>query len=88
MKSNLTIEVLLKEANAFAIQESSYPEPKLYGVTDGKAVGTYVEHKFKNFLAARYVFVAGSSASGIDLPEIGVDIKVTSINSATIILSL
>jgi hypothetical protein len=79
MRPALTIEDLLKEANAFAVLESSYSEPKLYGITDGKAVGTYVEHKFKNLLAAKYNFVASSSASWIDFPEIGVDIKVTSI---------
>jgi hypothetical protein len=79
MRPALTIEALLKEANAFAVHESSHSEPKLFGVTDGKAVGTYVEHKFKNFLAAKYDFVASNSASGIDLPELEVDIKVTSI---------
>ena len=78
MKSRLNIPELLAEARNFAAQESAHPEPKLYGVTDGKAVGTYFEHKFKAFLAERYAFVAGNSASGIDLPELGVDIKVTS----------
>ncbi len=63
----------------FAEVESIYPEPTLYGVTDGKAVGTYVEHKFKAYLANKYTFMAGNSASGIDLPELNVDIKVTSI---------
>jgi hypothetical protein len=48
-------------------------------VTDGKAIGTYVEHKFKAFLASKYEFGSGNSAAGIDLPELGVDIKVTSI---------
>lgn len=79
-KPILTIELLQQEARAFAEVESIFPEPSLYGVTDGKAIGTYVEHKFKAFLASRYDFVSGSSASGIDLPELEVDIKVTSIN--------
>jgi hypothetical protein len=57
MKIDLTIESLIKEASVFAMLESTYPEPKLYGVTDDKAVGTYVEHKFKNFLAVNYDFV-------------------------------
>ena len=78
MKLYLTVPSLLTEARAFAGQESLHPEPKLYGVTDGKAVGTYFEHKFKAFLAERYDFVAGNSAAGIDLPALGVDIKVTS----------
>ncbi|MCP9493109.1 MAG: hypothetical protein MSG64_01505 [Pyrinomonadaceae bacterium MAG19_C2-C3] len=79
MKPILTIESLIDEAKLFAEVESIYPEPKLYGVTDGKAVGTYVEHKFKAYLAAKCSFIAGSSASGIDLPELNVDIKVTSV---------
>ncbi len=51
------------------------------GVTDGKAVGTYVEHRFRHFLQSRYIVEIGSSAKGIDLPgvEIQTDIKVTSI---------
>ncbi len=54
-------------------------EPTLYGVTDGKAVGTYFEHKFKSYLCEKYEFEEGSSASGIDFPELAVDMKVTSI---------
>lgn len=79
LKPILTVESLIDEAKLFAEVESVYPEPTLYGVTDGKAVGTYVEHKFKAYLANKYTFTAGSSASGIDLPELNVDIKVTSI---------
>jgi hypothetical protein len=74
---NLTVEILCKEAQRFAKEESTHAERSLYGVTDGKAVGTYLEHKFREFLAANYKFTAGSSASGIDFPELGVDMKVT-----------
>jgi hypothetical protein len=57
------------------------PNSELFGVTDGKAVGTYIEHKFKDFLLSKYDLTVGSSANGIDLPspEINTDIKVTSI---------
>lgn len=75
----LTIEALYAEARTFAEIESAHGEPSLYGVTDGKAVGTYLEHKFRAFLTAKYDFTAGNSASGIDFPELGVDMKVTSI---------
>ena len=51
----------------------------MYGVTDGKAVGTYFEHKFRSYLHKKYDFEEGSSASGIDFPELEVDMKVTSI---------
>lgn len=47
-------------------------------MTDGKAVGTYLEHKFQNCLQESFTFVKGSSAKGIDFPKLGVDIKVTS----------
>jgi hypothetical protein len=79
MKPNLTISQMLNEAKLFAIIESSHAEPSLFGVTDGKAVGTYIEHKFKAYLAEKYEVLFSSSASGIDLPELEVDIKVTSI---------
>ncbi|MCE9634701.1 MAG: restriction endonuclease [Planctomycetes bacterium] len=76
-KPKLTIEALCSEAAAFAAAESTYPEPSLYGVTDGKAVGTYLEHKFRAYLDARYVSAASNSAQGIDFPDLEVDMKVT-----------
>jgi hypothetical protein len=78
-KRPLTLRLLQKEANTFAQAESTFPEPALFGVTDGKAVGTYVEHKFKAYLETKYTFETGNAASGIDLPDLEVDIKVTSI---------
>lgn len=79
MKPTLTIEQLRAEAAQFAEIESTHNEPALYGVTDGKAVGTYLEHKFTVRLAENYSCQAGNSASGIDLPDLEVDIKATSI---------
>ena len=75
----LTVEFLGKEAKAFAASESSHDEPARFGVTDGKAVGTYFEHKFQAHLGAKYAYEAGSSAKGIDFPGLSVDMKVTSI---------
>ena len=80
MKPSLTISQMLDEAKTFAEIESVYAEPSLFGVTDGKKIGTYIEHKFKIYLAQNYEVAFSSSASGIDLPELNVDIKVTSIN--------
>ena len=51
----------------------------MFGVTDGKAVGTYVEQKFRASLETKYNCGEGNSAKGIDLPIIDVDLKVTSI---------
>lgn len=73
------MDILRKEAQRFAVEESAYPEPSLYGTTDGKAVGTYLEHKFQAHLSLLYNYNAGNSAKGIDFPTLGVDIKVTSI---------
>ena len=77
-KIALTVDLLCAEAQAFSDIESTHPEPSLFGVTDGKAVGTYLEHKFRVFLLQRYEFVLGNSASGADFPGLGVDMKVTS----------
>jgi hypothetical protein len=65
------------EAGKFAAKESAHTEPLLFGVTDGKKIGTYFEHKFRNYLRDTYAFDEGNSARGIDLPGLDVDIKVT-----------
>lgn len=78
-KNHLTLQKLQCEASAFADVESKYDEPSLFGITDGKAVGTYLEHKFVSYLMDRYTLGAGNSANGIDIPSLNVDIKVTSI---------
>ncbi len=76
----LTIDSLCEQASIFSARESKHSEKSLYGITDGKAVGTYLEHKFKTYLlSTRYSFVEGNSANGIDFPELLVDMKVTSI---------
>lgn len=78
-KPKLTARLLQKEAAAFANVESTCPEPSLYGVTDGKAIGTYLEHKFRARLAEKYAFAPCNPASGIDFPSLKVDMKVTAI---------
>jgi len=75
----LTLEILQREAAQFSMTESQHAEPLLYGITDGKAVGTYLEHKFKSYLKTGYEFEEGNSAVGIDFPSLLVDVKVTSI---------
>jgi len=78
-KPVLTVETLCVQAGAFAAAQSKHDEPKLYGVTDGKAVGTYLKGKFIGLLTDKFDFSRGNSAKGIDLPELRVDIKTTSI---------
>jgi hypothetical protein len=77
----LTIGILKQEAVKFSNIESRHEEASLFGSTDGKAVGTYLEHKFKHYLEENYLFEKGNSANGIDFPgkAINTDIKVTSI---------
>jgi hypothetical protein len=79
MRSELTLKLLQTEANQFATAQSLVHESSLYGVTDGKAVGTHIEAKFVNHLFERYSFTRGNAAKGIDLPSINLDIKVTSV---------
>lgn len=75
----LTTEILCTEAASFAAIESQHPELLLFGVTDGKAVGTYLKHKFRAFLRGQgYQFEEGNSANGIDFPSLLVDMKVIS----------
>ncbi len=80
-KKELTIKDLISSANTFCAQETKYKNKELFGITDGKAVGTYIEHKFKKFLNNSFELDNGNSARGVDLPtpEINTDIKVTSI---------
>lgn len=78
MNPRLTVTSLCDEAKEFAETESTHKEPSIFGVTDGKAVGTYFEHKFREYLRKRYLYEEGSSAKGIDFPELCVDTKVTS----------
>jgi hypothetical protein len=80
VKPQLTIEILKRAAREFCDIESHHQNTDLYGVTDGKAVGTYIEHKFQQYLKEHYTYEKGSSAKGINLPatDIQTDIKVTS----------
>lgn len=78
MKPLLDIPTLISEAKQFSINESKH-HPEIYGITDGKAVGTLIEAKFQTHLAENYTLNVGSAAKGLDLPSLNTDIKVTSI---------
>jgi len=52
----LTVQLLKSEAKAFADRESGHKEKSLFGVTDGKAVGTYLEYKFQEALQKKYEY--------------------------------
>lgn len=69
MKPVLTIRHLIKEAEVFCDFMSKENHPKLLGVTDGKRVGTYIEHRFQGYLSEKYIVTVGNSAEGINLPD-------------------
>jgi len=75
----LTIESLIAEAKRFSVINSGVYTAELFGITDGKTVGTFVEHRFQRHLEERYDLLPGNSATGLDLPSVNTDIKVTSI---------
>ena len=75
----LDLASLRVAAADFAAELSEKSIPELYGTTDGKAVGTYVERSFHEYLGGTYDYRPGNAARGIDLPDLGVDLKVTSI---------
>jgi hypothetical protein len=79
MQEPLSIATLKSAAKIFAADLSAADIPELYGVTDGKAVGTYVEAAFNAYITRNYEHIPGNAAKGIDFPDLDVDLKVTSI---------
>ncbi len=71
---------IISQASVFAREFAAVKHPDLLGITDGKAVGTYIETAFKKSLRDIGVIEAteGNAAKGIDLPTFDIDIKVTS----------
>ena len=76
----LTIQSLCKEAATFSAAQSKTPEKSLFGVADGKAVGTHLEHKFRDYLKSRYKFEEGSSEGNVAFPGLLVDVKMICIS--------
>jgi len=77
MKKTLTQVNLIQAARKFCARNHTYAD--LFGVTDGKAVGTFIEHWFQREIESNFAVEIGNSASGLDLPALETDIKVTSI---------
>lgn len=50
----LNLPSLKTAAKEFCVSISATPIHNLYGVTDGKAVGTYVESAFNQYLSNKY----------------------------------
>ena len=54
MSPPLNHDLLIQAARGFCAQTHTYSE--LFGVTDGKAIGTFVELKFQQYLEISYDF--------------------------------
>lgn len=76
-KQPISLDNLINESKNFCSQNHEYVE--IFGTTDGKAVGTFIEHKFRDWLDNSYIVQIGNSAFGIDLPSLETDIKATSV---------
>ncbi|MDT3396409.1 restriction endonuclease [Streptomyces sp. B1866] len=79
MQEPLTLDTLKDAARSFADEQNDLGVPELYGVNDGKTVGTYAESAFNRFIALNYRHQPGNAAKGIDFPGLNVDLKFTSI---------
>lgn len=78
--SDATWQGFFLAVRAFAEAFSAQDHRALYGITDGKAVGTFIERRFQDHLInANITLVRGNAARGIDLPAFNTDIKVTSL---------
>lgn len=75
----LTVNDLMASAAEYARLLTRTPIPELFGITDGKAVGTHVEAAFNVYVGTNFSHTPGNAAKGIDFPELDVDLKVTSI---------
>lgn len=80
MKKLLQFDDLYHEAIKFCDDISCKNHKDLLGTTDGKAVGTYIENNFKQYISKKYSFTHGNITKGIDFPDdhINTDIKTTS----------
>lgn len=75
---NLTLSELKAQASLFLTIVQNIPIPELYGVNNGKALSNYFENAFDDFLKENFSYEIGNAASGLDFPDLNVDLKVTS----------
>lgn len=75
----MNIQDMKTEATKFGEILRSENHETLIGVNDGKKIGTYIEHRFQEYIKKKYKIEVGNSARGIDLPSVETDIKATSI---------
>ena len=64
MMKQMDISDLKAEAKIFCEFMKQENHTSLIGITDGKAVGTYIEHRFQKYLSSKYEIEIGNSAKG------------------------
>ncbi len=69
--SRMTLPQLKAAALVFAQDFSTTTIAALYGITDGKAVGTHVEHAFHQFLKGRYSYVPAAPRAALTSQNLG-----------------
>jgi hypothetical protein len=77
LKEPITKEGLIDKAKTFCSEDHNYQE--LFGVDNGKTIGTFIEHNFQKRLDNLYIMDNGNAAKGLDIPSLNTDIKATSI---------
>jgi hypothetical protein len=76
----LNLDSLLAMSKNYASTELIKSSQALFGASDGKAVGTFVEHGLREYLKNEgFSTTQGSSANGLDFPDLNIDLKVTSL---------
>jgi hypothetical protein len=76
----LNLDDLLAMSKTYASTELIKSSQTLFGASDGKAVGTFVEHGLREYLKNKgFSTTQGSSANGLDFPDLNIDLKVTSL---------
>ncbi|NJM43544.1 MAG: restriction endonuclease [Brachymonas sp.] len=79
-EKKLSLSQLLNLASQYASNKLILPSQALFGASDGKAVGTYVEQGLRDYITAQGFSAGnGSSANGLDFPDLNIDLKVTSL---------
>ena len=65
MMKQMDISDLKAEAKIFCEFMKQENHPSLIGITDGKAVGTYIEQRFQKYLSSKYEIEIGNVKGSI-----------------------
>lgn len=72
----LSVEDVIQESKECLSFNQNIKTKKLFGINDGKTLGTHIENIFFDYLENKgYLFKRGNPSKGIDFPELDIDIK-------------